>query len=65
MEMEYFTGYGEEPAWDERRFMLSLLAANERMGVALAYLYQVFPDARAMVAAYLEDYPFTFEEVDE
>lgn len=63
--MEYFTGYGEEPVWDERRFMLSLLAANERMGAALAYLYQEYPEARAKVAAHLEDYPFTFEEIDE
>ncbi len=63
--MEYFTGYGEEPAWDERRFMLSLLSANERMGAALAYLYQVFPDAKAMVAAYLENYDFEWAYEEE
>ena len=61
---EYFLGYGEEPVWDERKFMLSLLAANERMGAALAFLYQEFPDARAMVEAHLEDYPFEFPEIE-
>ena len=63
--MEYFTGYGEEPSWDERRFMLSLLAANERMGAALAFLYREFPDAKVMVAEYLSDYQFEWEEIDE
>lgn len=63
--MDYFTGYGEEPVWDERKFMLSLLAANERMGAALAFLYQEYPDARAKVAEHLADYPFEFEEIDE
>lgn len=63
--MDYFTGYGEEPIWDERKFMLSLLAANERMGAALAFLYQEYPDAQAKVAEHLLDYPFEFAEVEE
>lgn len=63
--MDYFTGYGEEPVWDERKFMLSLLAANERMGAALAFLYREYPDLQAKVAAHLEDYSFEWQEMEE
>lgn len=59
---DIFTGYGEEPSWDESRFMLSLLSSNERMGVALAFIYNEHPELKAKVARYLADYPFTFSD---
>lgn len=49
-----------EPARPADDVALDAMAANERMGAALAYIYSVEPEWRQRVADYLADYPFTF-----
>lgn len=39
---------------------LDAMAANERMGAALAYIYREAPEWKQRVADHLADYPFTF-----
>lgn len=45
---------------NDKEDILELLAANERMGAALDFLYREYPEARCLVAEYLMDYPFMF-----
>ena len=48
-----------EPVYDHS-MEIETMRANERMGAALAHLYTLYPEAKAQVKEFLDDYPFTF-----
>jgi len=46
----------------DHSFELATMAANEKMGAALSFIYTQHPEIKDEVLAYLADYPFLFSQ---
>lgn len=44
---------------------IDVMAANERMGAALAFIYREAPEWKQRVADYLADYPFEWQRLND
>jgi hypothetical protein len=51
-------------AWAAIHEMQEVMAANERMGAALAFIYREAPEWEQRVAEYLADYPLLFDGLE-